>query len=844
MGILGLTGFLENPISFYYGREKNEFPSPVKFYEDISQDKLKEYTHIFFDFHALVITVCKFYQESLNYFINIVNSLIIKETNKKQNLNTKLSIDNEITLSKYIIFKFLTTILNDEYILNILLNKNEVTKIVVNESISLEDLKIIFKNFNSINRQKYTLFTDLTIKHVRDIMSKLNKTTKIIIVNDGKPNVAKMTEQLKRRVALKMQDLIVDNLEANLVNLNLISHINTVKFDMGFVSRDKFFLQNICNQLKTEYEGRIEVINNGDENRIEGEGEHIINSKIFEYGKDIIDNNKNREFVPGKNVINTIKFLYYSPDGDTVLLALISKIKLEEDAFVRGKPPVIVKIDQLRTENLNFSYYKIKEKLKTQEIQLSQIFDRDIDINKIKEKYNLIFNKANFKKFDSENNSFEITETPINKINLQVYHTDLNELENILLSDLRRRNITEEDVLQIKNYVLKQYLFLFSVLGNDFIPKLNSLSIGNITNIIIKYNDRLIEEQNFIIAQDMFNPEPGSFKGYNVSTTYNFDNLRTILNDIIPREDRAVSNNFDKETRRKRDYLKEVNEFMDLNKILFLNNNDAVFLLIKYIFDYGYFISPDNLKNSPLFGVLKKKLKDNTDLINNNLLNKDIVIQSENIYFKNLFITMYRYFEYLNNNNEVDNPFNVKNSEIRFRSFEDRNIPVSEIIHFDTTKNNDDASQYINGMCYTYKLYFDSDTSNRCWYYPHEYPPTITTLSEYIDNNDPNNLGKYDFNASKELLDNFHASIDVQKSRQANIYYILANQAIPRYYNIPNLFNCFNVRYANKCPAKANDTFIPIDKENKLVPILFINNEEIKTKIGLIEQYAKDDKKI
>lgn len=876
MGIQGLTGFLENTINFKYHPEG--YPSIVKFYEDIPNDVLQKYTHVFFDFHALVITVGKFYTEALNNFMNIVNSIIIKETNRRQNLNTKLSIDNEIILSKYIAYKFLTKIFdNDNNIINnILLNKKDGSKIELKDDISLDDFKIIFTNFSEINGNKEEIFQKLTIKHVQDIISRLSPDILIYIVNDGKPNYAKMIEQLKRRLPQSIQDFVNDNLEANLINLNLISHLNTIKFDMSLVNRDNNFLQDICNKLK-DYGTRIKIINDGEENRKDGEGEHIINNLIFEKGKEIIDNNLNKEWIPEKRTLGKkINFLYYSPDGDTVLLSLIAKIKLEEYAMQNNKTSMI-NIDLIRTENLNFSYYKIKEKLKSQEIKLNSIFDGEIKMIDIKGKYDLIFEKGEFHKFKNINKYgnyiYEENTTTINKVKLQIYYTSIKEFENLLLNDfllLINHNYTvEPDKGKIyednRIKLLKQYIFLFSLLGNDFIPKINSLSISNITYIIQSFNIYFFNNvfnEKFLIVDNMNNIKFDNL--YNLLQNLSINKIEPL--NVLNNENIFLNDVLDNESKRKRDY-KEINEFMDFNKILLLNDNDAVFNLIKYIFDYGYFIHPSNIKEKDLYKQLADNLTNHTKTINKNLGDKQNIIKSENEYFKNLFVVVYKYYQYLNNQNEEDNPFKINSPDVGNHS--NRKIPVSEIIKFDANKNDGSAEQYIKGMCYTYKLYFDGDTTNKCWYYPDENPPSITDLVEYIQSKftndetepngffnmfignqqiltieDNNEIGDFNSDKTKEQNDVLHNSIDNQKSREANKYYVFSKQDIPRYYNIANLFDCYNVRYANKCPPKANSDFIPVDNEGNIVQILLKQTTDIKQKKKEIEEIAKGNKKL
>lgn len=358
MKIHVLNLFLNNYILLLYMGIQGFF-NQIKNYnkpnEIITPSKTKNYDYIFFDFQSLIYNQLNLYSE-INYLIYLLNYLFLQIFNANGD-NTKIKnifykLDNTDTddfkIMKYIIKKYnkfckkmgfwideknnvnylfikknekpkkeeqkiATLFKNDEKNISFYNNQLQTILEYINKNINtnLEDALVDSTVNHVLDMIKYIMNIDLTsdenkdrytniAKKIKDINSSSNKG--IFAYFDGIPSMAKIFEQLERRITKQIESLIKTNIKNTIFGekstiLDTLIKPEMIKIGNNTSIVNKIY-ENICkNNIKCNQINEI------------GEAEHQI--------MDYLTQNKDK--LQNKNI------LIISPDADLILLGLIQK---------------------------------------------------------------------------------------------------------------------------------------------------------------------------------------------------------------------------------------------------------------------------------------------------------------------------------------------------------------------------------------------------------------------------------------------------------------------------------------------------------------------------------------
>lgn len=360
MKIHVLNLFLNNYILLLYMGIQGFF-NQIKNYnnpnEIITSSKTKNYDYIFFDFQSLIYNQLNLYSE-INYLIYLLNYLFSQIINANRD-NTKIKnifykSDNTDTddfkIMKYIIKKYnkfcekmgfwigeknnvnyffidkkeeqkseeekkkkATLFQNNEKNISFYYNQLQTILEYINKNINtnLEDELVDSTVNHVLDMIKYFMDINLTsdenkdrytniAKKIKDINSSSNKG--IFAYFDGIPSMAKISEQLERRITGQIESLIKTNIKNTIFGeestiLDTLIKPEMIKIGNNTSIVNKIY-ENICkNNIKCNQINEI------------GEAEHQI--------MDYLTQNKDK--LQNKNI------LIISPDADLILLGLIQQ---------------------------------------------------------------------------------------------------------------------------------------------------------------------------------------------------------------------------------------------------------------------------------------------------------------------------------------------------------------------------------------------------------------------------------------------------------------------------------------------------------------------------------------
>jgi hypothetical protein len=497
MGIQGLGGYLDNNNLTVYFNPDNT----------VVNDTFK---YIYFDFQSIIYTI-------FNYQENLINLMLSNIANYD---NTNTNVDNN-KLIFAILDQIRILIKDTSFGKNLLNYSKEVPTMTGLKTISIDlretEIKYVdgsiytnnslldnFKDgiLNYISK-KMDLVRSSIIEQIVALIKQFNNLEECYIVFDGKPLIAKMIEQVKRRVPDAILSQIVSDIKTSLVEDSVFTMPTEITFDRSVISKDSPFVSDLITDftaiaLKVKSDPtrdlKITVISTED-----GEGEHIINKKILEQVDSGADGN----------------FLYYSPDGDVVLLILILNILIRQ----KGKTNYV---NLIKFELIDYTYYKFNSNVEIDGSTLKLVDYISGD--------------------DSIETKISVIKKILSQTGIYTQFNNITDFENRLLENINTKLGFKYTVgTTVKKYILKkdlmlmQYIILFTVFGNDFLPKLLSITVGQMDNIVELYNKYLMDTADGNL-REFLNRTTGNISKFKFlikfdGTKYNID--KTVLLDFF-----------------------------------------------------------------------------------------------------------------------------------------------------------------------------------------------------------------------------------------------------------------------------------------------------------------------
>jgi hypothetical protein len=412
--------------------------------------------------------------------------------------------------------------------------------------------------------------------------------------------------------------------------------------------------------------------------------------------------------------------------------------------------------------------------------------------------------------------------------------------------------------------MLKQYIILFNLFGNDFLPKLLGIQIKSIWKLIEIYNMYLKNKYiDGLFTQFLLD---GDINALNVthfladfSDETKVQLKKNVLHDILKlfiyhhqddiksvMIDRTLAQDHDKseigrlveelmqteltEQHAKKNLNNTINHFLNKSIMDGTYTNESVinYNFIKHLLNNNYYISIDDISDVILSGDEKKTFKDTSDKINKKLLKDNTEIKTfETQFFHKITLVIQNFLKYVIKSTENPPSTKIQYTHDGLYITVDVDgkyvLPFSEIIKYDIKKNSDDKScvkNYLEGIQYISDLYFTMKLSNECWFYECDYAPSITSILSYLSDPTNNDASIFDYNKLDDLVLQKHLydSIDHQLTMRINTNY-LKNIRTFVYYLIDKIFDCYNETYTNKCPISADMSIIFLDKNGKFVNI-------------------------
>jgi hypothetical protein len=800
MGIQGLGGYLDN--------------NDLTVYYDKALHGGKNFKYLYLDFQSIIYTVFNYQENIINLMLSNIHAYDRTHSNKDNNMQI-FAILNKMRLlikdtefgKKLFKFKGIKATMSGLKDIDIDYTEKDI---IYNKTLHMwenfendEIIDFIKQGIENYILNKMEFVTSCILELITNLIDNFDNLEECHIVFDGKPFVAKMIEQVKRRTPdIILNDMIVD-VEASLTKNSHINLPKSIQFNRGLISRDSDFVKGLIKSfqaLNLKVKGKaknilIEVISTED-----GEGEHIINKRILQ--KAMSDEEGN--------------FLYYSPDGDVVFLIMILNIILR----MKGKRNFV---NLIKFELIDYTYYKFDTK--------------KININHSIVSFNDIFYSDTY----TMENRINVLNQVLEQTKIKLQYNDITKFENKLVEDINSKigKLTNKS----KDIMLVQYIILFSIFGNDFIPKLLSQTIGKMEEIAKIFNDYLIKMSDLSKLTDLLTKDTGDIKTFNFLANFDGENIilnQTVLTDFFkelqPTENVNISKILRNEARKG---SKDISEYMEsfLTKFVLFNytNENLSFEFLKYLLFGNYFISLDNTK-------MTQAAKNSYKLDRINLLvNKNDKTEPEKLELNTLQDKYYKEVLY-DNALKYLNYYISKGQNPLIINWDKRKpvSPFTEIIFYNNEKQPDISAipQYIQGFQYISDLYFTCDIKNKCWHYQHEYPPKISEIVKYMEANKAKNLFDYSgfYGAEHEKLYN---QISHSLTRKVNTKYIKEIKP-EKYYLIPTIFDCFNVRYLNKCQLHGDTNIVFIDEEGNIVNIMDAAYDISQAKPQQIIKLAKE----
>ena len=613
MGIQGFTRYLLKNNIF-----NGEFNNKNK----------NKWDYLILDFQSLLYVYYSILHNEINYFIRTLYCLKFNLDEMNKNNKDWKNILNYIIDTHYIYFSKLNSINN----IKLLLNNNNFDKLL------LLDYNNIDLIINTLVKYIFEYTKFLSKNHIKQT----NKYSKTYIFFDGIPSMAKIKEQIGRRLYPDIIKEITNNLLIN--NTNNSDNIDISEKEIRNKLLSEFpppigLNSTIINKIRQKFLNfkSDKILGNFKINDINyGEAEHQIMNFI----------NFN------KNIFINKKILLASPDADLILLALINSIN-----------------------NINIDIYNEHQVL---------IFD--------------IGYNYNYKNIDSTNNGkFINSRSTYIKSTKQNIKTSNNKIKSSFIKEYYYINtIKVKQFLKLNTQQkINDICFILLLLGDDFLPKIPSIDIEDIPILISTYDNINI---NIIINNEINynNLKIYIKKLYQIIENYKLSKIdireeinsciymKNNIKDISKGEIRNINKYNIKNIYNKYEMVNK-----DLNKIknLYNINNDEFKSLLKIdidIFDKIFYLYngiwfDENNKCNILFKIKEQLTTSKTSSTNNQIINYFEGCQFIfNLYFKNKIYNFNWIYNYDNSPTLKELYLFLKNN------FELIKIPIISKYYFDS----------------------------------------------------------------------------------------------------------------------------------------------------------------
>ena len=310
----------------------------------IDVDKLtlgnKQYDYLFLDYQSLCYSSISVFSGEINYFIRLAN-YIKNKAEKNENVYTQNRYILEYILAKYLRYFRVIKAKKPSFPMNFpeLNGTNKFTLDSI-KSFMNEILGAPLNTEQVVWDELVNQVIDLT-KSMADIHVKSDKKfCNTYIFFDGVPTLAKVREQLSRRVYPEVISTIKSNLYDESIAKDKSFMTKTITGKLLSTSAPIGVDTYVVNKLRTD----LALIED------EVKGKFFINERL-KYGE--AEHQLMKYLSNHLNIFSEKKILLGSPDADLILLALISSTK--------G-----ISIDILRTNGIDDKNYKFYQKMEVQ----------------------------------------------------------------------------------------------------------------------------------------------------------------------------------------------------------------------------------------------------------------------------------------------------------------------------------------------------------------------------------------------------------------------------------------------------------------------------------------------
>lgn len=424
---------------------------------------------------------------------------------------------------------------------------------------------------------------------------------------------------------------------------------------------------------------------------------------------------------------------------------------------------------------------------------------------------------------------------------------------NYIINALTVKNV---DIKLNCDNIIDDIVFILTIFGNDFLPKIESISVRNdFTKIIDKYIKLLEDEKTYIITGDttktlnqrifitlikaLHYKEGNNLQNIYINNHYqNYnklkkllgaenDNFVTIMNDFLDKL-RKFNKNVRNNTISSQYWLSEQKQFIEtltkLTKLQNYNNNEE--FINEYVLNY----TTNN--KLPKVGVgLIKYSKSLNDSFYRNKLEKMLDNIDETLkitkYDEEVFKLDNMLDDYAKKLNAV--PLDLGYVGIDTKTYTWKTEPIAKstekyyknIFGVNMKNVNIIIEEYIRGLVWVFNYYYNQTNGANIWFYKFNNSPLLTQIYEYMhditdDNylvNLQNSLNKYEvtmdnffsenehlmsvspINLYPEIVPRQYANV-INKIKYVDINKIVNNIIIKEY---PNEIDCRGVTFLNKC---------------------------------------------
>lgn len=505
-------------ISKFFNYLKKNYNNPEFYFENKPRNDRKTWDYLFMDYQSLFYNIYDVFSEQINYIIRLFYYI-------SQNPNTSVKIYKEnYNVIQYVINKY------KDYFTKLLQNNIDPLEFINNNI--YENIKHIltcdFNNNELVISSLAKIIVDYT-KYLSSYHINGKSYSNTYIFFDGIPTLAKIKEQLSRRIYPVIMNQIKNNMNNNIDNIMSEENISkklitpiSIGYNTPIVLKVRLLLSQINDKTKGQFN-----INDID---ILGEAEHIMMSYITK---------NNKKFFKKK-------ILLQSPDADLILLSMISSVKnnVYIDIFRNDRTL------SMNNNNISFRFIKLtssyiyidtlqknlKFNTKQRILDISYLLlllgddfipiIPTLSVNNIKDIINTYDNLTKKQQCDK---NMRIIQEPFRIVNYDNIKYKLeynNVISFIILLSKNEDSMNKENILNYNSMIKKRKI-------NDSMKKIEMLSnfyfYNNMNNVIQDYDNYIkfkMLEEGYIYKNNNF---VSLFKQNNSENKYNNEQIMNYL---------------------------------------------------------------------------------------------------------------------------------------------------------------------------------------------------------------------------------------------------------------------------------------------------------------------------